>query len=324
MTIITKLWKKIPAAIMIVPMFLSAIINSIFPDIVQIGGITTAIFSKSAAVPLTGAVLFFVGTQLKWTEAPKAMLRGGVLLAAKFMAGFIPGFIIIKMFGVQGVLGVSVLALFNCLLTSNGAIYLALTGENGDELDLGAYSVLCLKDSPLLTILAIGASGAAAVSPKAILATILPMLVGLVLGSLFEGVRKYFKPGLHVCIPLIAIAIGASLDLKKLFTAGLGGIVLGIVVVAIGGLILICADKFILRRPGYAGAALATVSGSAVAYPAIVATAVPSMQPFVASASIQTAAAVIVTAILGPILTSWAVKKWGGGDKKEIENGQPA
>lgn len=318
---IIKVWKKIPAAIMIVPMFLSAIINSMFPGIVQIGGITTAIFSKSAAVPLTGAVLFFVGTQLKWTEAPKAMLRGGVLLAAKFMAGFIPGFIIIKMFGVQGVLGVSVLALFNCLLTSNGAIYLALTGENGDELDLGAYSVLCLKDSPLLTILAIGASGAAAVSPKAILATILPMLVGLVLGSLFEGVRKYFKPGLHVCIPLIAIAIGASLDLKKLFTAGLGGIVLGIVVVAIGGLILICADKFILKRPGYAGAALATVSGSAVAYPAIVATAVPSMHPYVASASIQTAAAVIVTAILGPILTSWAVKKWGSG-KAEITNEQ--
>ena len=317
MTIITKLWKRIPAAIMIVPMFLSAIINSIFPGIVQIGGITTAIFSKSAAVPLTGAVLFFVGTQLRLKEAPKAVLRGGVLLVGKFLAGFIPGFIAIRMFGLQGAFGVSILALFNCLLTSNGAIYLALTGENGDELDLGAYSVLCLKDSPLLTLLAIGASGAAVVSGKAILATILPMLVGLVLGSLFEGVRKYFKLGLHVCIPLIAIAIGASLDLKKLFTAGLGGIVLGIFVSVIGGIILICVDKFILKRPGYAGAALATVSGSAVAYPAIVATVVPSMKPYVASASIQTAAAVIVTAILGPILTSWAVKKWGAG-KEEI------
>ncbi|MCI1945500.1 2-keto-3-deoxygluconate permease [Clostridium luticellarii] len=321
MTIITNLWKKIPAAIMIVPMFLSAIINSIFPGIVQIGGITTAIFSKSAAVPLTGAVLFFVGTQLKLKEAPKAVLRGGVLLVAKFIAGFIPCFIVIKMFGIAGIFGVSVLALFNCLLTSNGAIYLALTGENGDELDLGAYSVLCLKDSPLLTLLAIGASGAAVVSGKAVLATILPMLIGLLLGTLFEGVRKYFKPGMHVCIPLIAIAIGASLDLKKLFTAGIGGIVLGVFVVLVGGIILILADKFILKRPGYAGASLATVSGSAVAYPAIVATVVPSMQPYVASASVQTAAAVIVTAILGPILTSWAVKKWGDG-KTEITNEQ--
>lgn len=317
-TTIMNIWKKIPAAIMIVPMFLSAIINSIFPNFVEIGGITTAIFGKTAAVPLTGAVLFFVGTQLKLKEAPKAVYRGGVLLIAKFMAGFIPGFIIIKMFGIKGFFGVSVLAIFNCLLTSNGAIYLALTGENGDELDLGAYSVLCLKDSPLLTILAIGASGAAVVSGKAILATIFPMLLGLLLGTLFEGVRNYFKAGLHVCIPLIAIAIGASLDLKQLFEAGFGGILLGVFVVAVGGFILICVDKFILRRPGYAGAALATVSGSAVAYPAIVATAVPSMQPFVASASIQTAAAVIVTAILGPILTSWAVKKWGSGKEEMV------
>lgn len=316
---ITTLFKKIPAAVMIVPMFLSVIINTLFPGIVQMGGLTTAIFSKTAVVPLTGAVLFFVGTSMKIKAAPQALARGGVLLLGKFLAGFIPGMFVFKTFGIQGIFGVSALAIFTALLSSNGSIYLALTGQYGDEVDLGAYSVLCLKDSPLLTLIAIGASGAAAVPGKAILATVLPMLIGLVLGNLFQGVAKFFKPGLHVCIPLIAISIGASLDVKQLAKAGFGGFALGLFALVVGGLILILADKYILRRPGYAGAALASVAGSAVATPAIVAAVIPEMKPVAAMASTQVAAAVIITAILCPLFTSWAIKKWGAPNyNKEV------
>ena len=44
---------------------------------------------------------------------------------------------------------------------------------------------------------------------------------------------------------------------------------------------------------------------------AAVALAAPSMEPFVETATVQCAAAVIVTVILVPILTTWAAKKWG-------------
>lgn len=47
-------------------------------------------------------------------------------------------------------------------------------------------------------------------------------------------------------------------------TGGLSGILLGVICVAWSGLVCILADKFILKRPGYAGAALSSAAGNRV------------------------------------------------------------
>lgn len=175
----------------------------------------------------------------------------------------------------------------------------------------GAYSLLSLKDGPFLTMIALGASGASSIPIHSLFATIFPMLLGIALGNLYPGTRSYFKGGTKVLIPLVGISVGASLNLMMLFKGGISGIVLGLVAFIAGGVILVGLDKLILRRPGYAGASLASVAGSAVATPTIVAGVVPGMEEAAAVASVQIAAAVIVTAILCPMLSSWALKKWG-------------
>ena len=305
------LFRKIPAAAMIIPMFLSIIFNALFPDFVKIGSLTTAIFSKSAVVPLTAAVLFFAGTQLKINEAPAAFKRGGVLLVTKFIVGYAIGTLFSATFGSIGILGISTLAVFTALLSSNGSIYLAIASEYGDDIDLGAYSLLSIKDGPFLTMLALGASGASDIPLMALFATLFPMILGSILGNIWPGVRGYFKGGTKVLIPLVGISVGSSLNLSMMFQAGVGGVILGVVAFAVGGFFLTLADKVILRRPGYAGAGLASVAGSAVATPTIVSSVVPGLEQAAALASVQVAAAVIVTAILCPILCSWTLKRWG-------------
>jgi 2-keto-3-deoxygluconate permease len=305
------LFKRIPAATMIIPMFITAIINSLFPQLLEMGGVTTALFSKAGVAPLVGAILFLCGTQLKIKEAPEAIKRGGVLLVAKFIAGYVTGTLVNKLFGPAGFLGISTLAIFTTILSSNGAIYLALTGEYGDQTDLGAYGVLSIKDGPFLTLLALGASGAASIPVQSLLSSVFPMILGVILGNLYKGIQQYFKAGTHILIPLAAISVGASLDIRQLVEAGFSGLILGILVLVVSAIVLIAADKFILRRPGYAGAALATVAGSAIGTPIIVAGIVPGLQKTAEIASVQAAAAVIVTAVLCPLLTSWSVKKWG-------------
>ncbi len=305
------LFRKIPAAAMIIPMFLSIIFNALFPDFVKIGSLTTAIFSKSAVVPLTAAVLFFAGTQLKINEAPAAFKRGGVLLVTKFIVGYAIGTLFSATFGSIGILGISTLAVFTALLSSNGSIYLAIASEYGDDIDLGAYSLLSIKDGPFLTMLALGASGASDIPLMALFATLFPMILGIILGNIWPGVRGYFKGGTKVLIPLVGISVGSSLNLSMMFQAGVGGVILGVVAFAVGGFFLTLADKVILRRPGYAGAGLASVAGSAVATPTIVSSVVPGLEQAAALASVQVAAAVIVTAILCPILCSWTLKRWG-------------
>ena len=69
-------------------------------------------------------------------------------------------------------------------------------------------------------------------------------------------------------------------------------------------------DRLIGKRPGYAGWAVASAAGNSIATPAAVALVDPSWAPFVGDATTQIAAAVVVTAILVPIITGWW-KKYG-------------
>ena len=53
------------------------------------------------------------------------------------------------------------------------------------------------------------------------------------------------------------------------------------------------------------------VTGNAVAVPAVVAMADPALEPYVSGATTQVAAAVVVTAIIAPLMTSYWAKKYG-------------
>ena len=55
--------------------------------------------------------------------------------------------------------------------------------------------------------------------------------------------------------------------------------------------------------------AIGTVGGNAVATPASVAISDPSLEPYVESATAQTAAAVVITAILTPLLTGFISRR---------------
>ena len=201
---------------------------------------------------------------------------------------------------------------------------MSLMGSFGDDTDIASQAILNINDGPFLTLVAVGASGMADIPLKSLACAIAPILVGLILGNLDKEISKFLKPGLNVLIPFFAFCLGAGISLGNLVKGGIAGIALGLITVAWSGLICILADKFILKRPGYAGAAVATAAGNCVATPAAVALAAPSLEPYVESATVQCAAAVIVTVILVPLLTSWAAKKWGTAAEWEAKKAAQA
>ena len=227
------------------------------------------------------------------------------------LAGAVLGWVVGAIFGMAGVLGLSTLAIISAVTNSNGGLFMSLAGSFGDDKDIASQAILNINDGPFLTLVAVGASGMADIPVKSLLLAIAPILVGLILGNLDKDIADFLKPGLNVLIPFFAFCLGAGISLGNLEKGGLSGILLGVICVAWSGLFCICADKFILRRPGYAGAACTTAAGNCVATPAAVALAAPAFEPYVEAATVQCAAAVIVTVILTPLLTSWAAKKWG-------------
>ena len=242
---------------------------------------------------------------------PKVLNRGGVLLLAKFAVGALLGIIIGKIWGMEGVFGLTTLAVISAVTNSNGSVYLTLMGNYGDQADCGCFPLLALNDGPFFTLVALGASGLANIPFMSLLAAIIPIVLGMLIGNIDKGMRELFAPMGTAIIPLIGFALGAGIDLTSIIKGGFPGILLGLITVFVGGGFILVFDKFISRRPGYAAWAVATTAGNAVAVPAAVALIDTSWEPYVATATVQVAASVVVTCIVTPFITSWWAKRFG-------------
>lgn len=308
---IKRFLNKVPAGMMVIPLLLGSVLATLFPQVLEIGGLTTALFSSAGTNTLLGVLLFSMGTTLQVKDMPKVLKRGGVLLLSKFAIGAILGILVGKLFGDAGFLGLSALAIVSAVTNSNGSIYLTLVDSYGDEADCGCFPILALNDGPFFTLLALGASGIAEIPFMSLVAAIVPILLGMLIGNIDKGMRDIFTPMGNGIIPLIGFALGTGIDLVDVVKGGLPGILLGLITVFIGGGFIVLCDKFLSRRPGYAGWAVATTAGNAVAVPAAVALADPALKAIEATATVQVAASVVVTSLLVPFITSWWAKKFG-------------
>lgn len=100
------------------------------------------------------------------------------------------------------------------------------------------------------------------------------------------------------------------MDLKSIVGAGLPGIVLGVVCTLLTGLggYFISAVYNKGKRTAVS-AAIGTTAGNAVGTPAVLALADSNLLPYVEVSTAQIAAAIIVTAILCPLLVSILSKR---------------
>ena len=121
----------------------------------------------------------------------------------------------------------------------------------------------------------------------------------------------FLAPAGPILIPFVGLTLGAGIDLSAVIKGGPSGVLLGFMTTFIGGAFIVLCDRKISKRPGYAGWAVATTAGNAVAVPAVVGLADKSLEAYVPQATAQVAASVVITAIIVPIVTNWWAHKYG-------------
>ncbi|TVR31943.1 MAG: 2-keto-3-deoxygluconate permease [Spirochaetaceae bacterium] len=297
---------KFPGGLMVIPLLLGAAFNTFWPQALEIGGFTTALF-KNGALPLIGAFLFCMGAGIDFKLAPRSILQGTAITATKFGMAVVFGVAVGRLFP-GGFLGLSALAIIGAMENTNGGLYAALTGQFGTETDVGAISVISINDGPFLTMVAMGAAGLANIPFMALVAVIIPIILGMIIGNLDDEMRQFLVKGAPVLIPLFSFPLGAGLNFRTIFAAGLPGLLLGLMVVGITGAACIIADR-LAGGSGVAGAAAASTAGNAAGTPMAVAMADPAIAGIAAVATAQIATSVIVTALLVPLLVTWVAKR---------------
>jgi len=303
---------KVPGGLMLLPLILGSILGTFAPEALEIGGFTTALF-KNSALPLIVLLIFATGTQVNMRTGGPILATAGTILLMKTL---VPATLIVilgRFVGLDGIAGVSILAMLAAFDNSNGGLWLAYTGQYGDSRDRGAYVASAVNDGPFFSLLFLGASGLADIPVIALVAALVPFLLGVLVGNLDIEWRNVLKPVPNIVIPFFAFALGTGINLNAVISGGTTGLILGLLISPITGFLVYLGYRYILRRGGRSGIGFAagTTAGNAIATPAVVAAADPTFQQYVSTATAQVAACVLISSILAPVLASYFLKRAG-------------
>lgn len=293
---------KIPAGTFLVPMLLSAVFYTIWPNLFSgIGGITNALLGGNGTGFIIGLICFCSGIGINLKTLGKLFKRHGVLLVVKFILTVGFSLLFIALFGQGGIFGISALAFVVAMCSMNPALYVSLANDFGDDVDKAAIGLVGLFGIPAVPMFIYAISGQGEIDWLPIISTILPLILGMILGNLDKDFSKIFGTGVTVLLPLLGWNIGQGMNLIEGLQSGFYGIIL----VALFYLLMtpiVLVDQKLLKNDGIAALSMNSVAGVSASFPAIVAQVNPGLDSYVTSATTQIVTAAILTIIVTPIL----------------------
>ena len=286
-----KLMQKVPGGLIIVPMLIGVLANTFIPNVLEIGGFTSGMF-KTGTACLLGMFLLLNGASIDVKKIGMPLYKGCTLTLMKFVVGIVLGLLVAKIGGAAGFCGITSMAMIA-----------------GDETDAGAISILSLNDGPFFTMIAMGTAGMASIPIESFIATLIPLIIGIIWGNLDKTFRKVAADAMPIITFFMMIPIGAGMSLKSIALGGVGGVVLAIISALSAFLFYFLFQLTLPKNKRNAmGAAIGTTAANATSVPASLAEVDPAWQSAASTATAQLAVAAIVTAFTAPIITSMCDK----------------
>ncbi|QIK57091.1 2-keto-3-deoxygluconate permease [Erysipelothrix sp. HDW6A] len=293
---------KNPGLVTLVPLSLGLIINTFFPSVLSIGGPTSALFNSGSGV-LMGMFLIICGAQIDIRKLFTSIYNGLVLLFLKLGFAYICAESVFMLFGVAGIWGITPFSIYCSIPSNNNSAYVSLSSFYGDESDIGAVSILSLKNGPVGTMLVMGVSGKLSISMSMIMGVLIPLLIGLLVGNLSKAVRQKCADAQDFVIFLMMFSTGCSSNLYTVIQSGFSGILLGILGIVVGVCINYVYTIFTRRRTRM-GLAVGISAANSTLTPGLIASVDTSYSSQVSTVSAQCMTASLVTISVIPLIYS--------------------
>lgn len=307
-----KFMKKIPGGMLLIPMFISALVNTLAPGFfAQFGGITEALLTPRGTNYIVGLVCFCSAAMLDIKSLGKVLKKQGTLLVVKIILCLALSTIFMKVFGMNGILGISAIAFTIAICSINPSMYLALVSEYGSEEDKGAFGLTGLLCVPAFPIFVYSITQGGSIDWMPIIATLLPIILGLVIGNLDKDLAKLFGGILGPVTPFMGWSFGSGINLLSAVKAGPQGVIITIIYYLLMIPVILLVETKVLKENGISTLGMSSIAGLSVSIPSIMAFANPDLTPYVSTATAQIAFGVVITSVLTPIITQLYAKKQG-------------
>ena len=199
--------ERIPGGMMLVPLVLGAILNTLAPETgAYFGGFTKGMITGT--VPILAVWFFCIGASINLRATGTVLRKSGTLVITKIAVAWVVAMICAMFIPENGIqtgffAGLSVLAIVSAMDMTNGGLYASLMNQYGTKEESGAFVLMSLESGPLMTMLILGSAGLASFEPHHFVGAILPFLIGFALGNLDHDLRDFFSKATPVLIPLL-------------------------------------------------------------------------------------------------------------------------
>lgn len=296
-----KFMKKIPAGTLIVPMLISALLHTLWPELFHIGGITEDFLGGQSINFIVGMLTFSSGLSIDFDSFKKILKRHGSIMLVKLVLVVVISLLYARFFGQGGILGISAVAFTVVMVSMNPAMYISLVEDFGTEVDKAAFGFTGLFSIPVIPVLIYSFNGQGAVDWLPILSTILPLIIGMILGNIDPDFRGLFGGTVAILLPLLGWNMGQGMNLLTAIQAGLSGVLLGVLYYAFMS-VLVMFDKRVLKNDGVAAMAMNSVAALSTSIPAILAQSIPELQQYVPNAVAQILMVNLISVFVTPII----------------------
>ena len=306
-----KAINKIPAGTFLVPLIVSMILFTFWPNLFHIGGLTESLLTSSGTGFISAVLSFSTGTRINIKVLKRLLKHQGVLLLTKVMIALILSFAFLAVFGTDGFLGVSSIAFVGAMFSLNPAVQVSILDNYGykeDSAIMGLSAAVTLPMLPLIVFMLFYSNASLTeLDWMPIVSALLPFLIGITLGNLDPAIGKLFGPLVGALLPFLGWNLGQSMNLKDALSAGLPGLLLTLIfIVIMSSLYLV--DRFILKKDGISALAMMTVAGISTVVAPTIAEVFPHLQAEVTAANSQILLASIITSIFTPLFIGYTQK----------------
>lgn len=300
-----RLMNKISAGTFLIPLIISMILYTFWPNLFMIGGFTEAIFSHTGVSFISGMLAFATGSRINIHSLKKLLQHQGALLLVKVILAVFFSLAFLSYFGHEGIWGISGLAFVVAMFSINPALQLSILEDYGygdDAMIMGLSTAVTLPMLPMILYsVFFSAGGLGGINWTPILSALIPLVVGFILGNLDPDIGKLYSPIVGALLPFLGWNLGQSMNLIDALNAGVSGILLTILYVLLMSLLYIADTKW-LKADGVSGLAMMSVAGVSTIAPPAIAEIFPEVADYVLVANSQILFASIITSIIIPIV----------------------
>jgi 2-keto-3-deoxygluconate permease len=303
--------RKIPAGTLLIPMLIAALLNTFVPGLFNIGGLTEALFTPKGANYVVGLVSFCSATSIDIKKIASVLKKQGVLLLVKIIVCFVFGYGYISLFGQEGIMGVSAIAFIVAICSVNPSVYLAIVSDYGDEDDKVAFGLVGLVCIPAFPMLVYSITNGGSVDWTPIISTIIPIILGMIIGNIDKDMASLFSPGLPLLMPFLGWSVGSGINLVQAVQSGFSGIVITLFYYIVLLPPIYLTETKILKFDGMSTLGMSTIAGLSAAMPMMFVSNNPELFEIATQATSQITFGVVLTSIITPSLAKWLADQKG-------------